>query len=166
MQSVRADHGKEIDILAIHPRKRGKKRKVHVEVKVAINPVGGLRAWGPSKYAKDELSERVRLLCEHKFVGLVDKKTRERTNRCLEEAVERVFGPGGYEKWLVVGKMHRKDTVEDVEGELAKHGVRLRLLGTIVDELLEGVEDGVHMDDVGRYLQIVHELSTKDNPTP
>lgn len=52
MHSVKTKHSKEIDILAIHPLEH---KRIHIEVKVAINPTRSLRAWSPAKYGNEDL---------------------------------------------------------------------------------------------------------------
>lgn len=148
-------YNKEIDILAIKPATG---EKVHVEVHVSIRPAGGLRAWGHKKYATEPLQQRIRCFCLSKFIGAVNKKDRELKKPCVEDKAKQVFNSNDYQKMLVVGKLHRTDPKNELETELAKHGVKLVLLEDILKDLIKNM-DKVYMDNAMRYLQIFSTLA-------
>lgn len=58
MTGVRVGYrGKEIDFLAVDIEND---RRVHVEVHASVSPLGRLRPWGPAKYSKWPLADRVK----------------------------------------------------------------------------------------------------------
>ena len=142
---------KEIDILAVDPITN---TKLHIEVKIAIKPVGGIRLWGAAKYAKEPLPDRIRDFCRGKFIGSVDKETRELKNRSVEEEAISVFGDKDYDKILVCGTLHLTDLPkEKLENELAKYEVKLIPITEILADLQQSLKV-TFMDDPRRYLQI------------
>lgn len=151
-------YNKEIDILAVKPATG---EKIHVEVHVSIRPAFGLRAWGDQQYAKEKLQQRIRYFCQNKFIGAVNKKDRKLKNRCIEDAVKKVFKSNSYEKMLVVGKLHRTDPKDELESELAKHGVKLVFLSDILKDMIEKMDE-VYMDNARRYLQIFSAFTDKE----
>lgn len=151
MNSIKLLHNKEIDILAMHPISG---LKLHVEVHVSIRPFGPLRAWSPAKYGKDPIPLRIRCLCENMFIGFLDRETRELRDRCVEEKVNEIFGIGEYERWLIVGVLHKRDPREELERELEKNGVKLKMIEEILVEMQVDMEKLIYMDNTRRYLQI------------
>ncbi len=142
---------KEIDILAVNPITNIKQ---HVEVKVAITPLGGLRLWGAAKYAKEPLPDRIRDFCQGKFIGSVNKETRELKNRSVEEEAISIFGDKDYDKILVCGKLDKTDLPkEKLETELTKYHVRLIPITEILVDLQQSLKI-TFMDHPRRYLQI------------
>lgn len=142
MNEIRTGNNKEIDILAMNPRTR---HKLHVEVHVSIDPVGGLRAKSPAKFGGDPLPERIRGFCLKKFSG-------------VEDEVKEKFGTDEYEKILIVGELHKTDPREEVEKELRKYCVKLVDMRVVLKEVLEELENKkkkVYMDDTRRYIQIL-----------
>ena len=157
-------YNKEIDILAINPV-TGKKS--HVEVHVSIRPAASLRAWAHIRYSKEPLEQRIRCFCLSKFIGAVDEKTKKLKKRkngteitCVEDKVKKLFNSDDYEKILVVGNLHRADQKDELEKELAKHGVRLVLLEKILQEMVTNM-DAIYMGNARRYLQILSTLNRK-----
>ncbi len=159
MHSVKAKHNKEIDILAIHPLTD---KRIHIEVKVAINPTGGLRAWGAAKHAKEDLPVRVKLFCQNKFVGKVNKDTRLLEDACIQDVVTENLGTSDYEKWLVFGAIDKGDTEEKLRKELKKNGVKLVLLKDVLRKMEARMTENVYMDDARRYLQIFWKFVTRE----
>ena len=143
-------YNKEIDILAMNPA-TGK--KLHVEVHVSIRPAGGLRAWGPKKYANEPLEQRIRDFCKSKFVGAVDKKERRLKNTCVEDTVKRIFNTKDYEKITVVGTLHKTDPENELKKELAKHGIKLVLIKDVLKDMTMKMDE-IYMDSARRYMQI------------
>lgn len=144
---------KEIDILAVNPRKR---KKLHVEVHVSIRPLGGFRAWSPARFAGEALPTRIKYFCQNKFVGALDKETRKLKNRCVEEKVREIFGSKKYGKMLVVGQLHKSDPEARFRKELKRHGVELVLMKDVLNEISEKMKEKkeIYMDSALRYLQI------------
>lgn len=151
MHSVKAKHNKEIDILAIHPLKD---KRVHIEVKVAIKPAGGLRAWSAARHASEDMTTRVKLFCQNKFVGKVNKDTRRLDDSCIQDVVTHNLGTTDYEKWLAFGALDKSDPEEKLREELNKNGVKLVLLRDLLQEMEAKMTQNVYMDDARRYLQI------------
>jgi hypothetical protein len=144
MNEIKASHGKEIDILAMHPQ-TGHKR--HVEVTVSIIPVGELRAQSPARCSGSPRNERIRDFYRKKFVG---------KNSCVERKVKEYFETAEYEKILVVGNLGKDNPIE-VEEELRKYRVKMVLLEDILKQVVEKMkkEKKVYMDSNGRYIQIL-----------
>ncbi len=159
MHSVKAKHNKEIDILAIHPLTD---KRIHIEVKVAINPTGGLRPWGAAKHASDGITMRVKLFCQNKFVGKVNKDTRRLEDSCIQDVVTKNLGTSDYEKWLVFGALDKSDPEEDLKEELSKNDVELVFLGDLLKEMEDRMTDNVYMDDPRRYHQIFWKLLPRE----
>lgn len=151
MNSVKLLHNKEIDILAMHP-KTG--HKVHVEVQVSIHPFAPFRAWSHVDYGRDPLPLRIRYFCENKFVGFLDKKTRDLKDRCIEELVKNIFGEGEYERWLIVGVLHKRDPRDKLKEALEENGVKLKTIKEILLDMQSHIEEHIYMDDTRRYIQI------------
>ena len=88
------------------------------------------------------------------FVGFLDRETRELRYRCIEGRGEEIFGTGEYGRWLVVGVLHKNDPKEELEKELKKNGVKLKLIKEILEEMQSRMEEHVYMDNARRYIQI------------
>jgi hypothetical protein len=156
---------KEIDVLALNPQSH---KKVHVEVHVSVRPLSALRAWSSAKYGSDPLPERIKWFYENKFIGRMDKETRQLKDRCIEEKAESIFGTSDYKRYLVVGTLHKNDPEEELRDSLTQLGVKLILMKDIIRELLDTSE--VYQDDTRRFLQIISQYiseikDTNSNPS-
>lgn len=149
--------GKEADFLAVEPKQR---MCVHVEVHVAVAPLGPFRPWGAAKYGKMPVEERVKLYHEDKFVGIVDKKELHLKNRCIEDKVREVFGTGDYEKWLVLGVLHKADSRQKLENEFLKYKVKVFFIEDILKEIRFR---GTAKDSTGRFLQLLAAQLTEES---
>jgi hypothetical protein len=147
---------KEIDILAYNPCTN---HRLHIEVRIAIKPLGGIRLWSAAKFAKESLPDRIRDFCQGKFIGSVNMKTRELKNKSVEEEVVTTFGDKDYDKMLVVGNLDKTDPKDDLENELAKYGVKLVLITDVLQDLVDNL-DKTYMDQPRRYLQIFNAFLT------
>lgn len=141
--------GKEIDFLAVNIEEG---RRVHVEVAVSVRPLGPLRPWSPAKYGEMPLEERVRLYYLKKFVGAIKEPTGELINRCIEEAAKRILLTSEYEKWLVLGELHKKDSEDELKQEFAKHGVNVIFFKDVLKEIQI---KGIAKYHTGRFLQLL-----------
>lgn len=140
--------GKEIDFLGINPQ-TGK--KVHVEVHASVFPVGPLRAWGPAKYGKKPASERVRHYHDDKFVGSTVEGTGELLNTAVSDKAEAKLGKD-YEKWLVLGALHKKDSEEELRKEFQDLGVKIFFMRDVLGQLRF---KGAARDSIGRFVQLL-----------
>jgi hypothetical protein len=150
MSDVKVGHrGKEIDFLAIHPSSN---RKVHIEVHASVFPLGPLRPWGPVKYGKLPVAERVKHYYNDKFVGITQEGTGELRNQCIQEAATGKLLNKTYERWLVLGRLHPKDSEEQIKHEFQKHGVTVYFL----KEILRNINFlGAARDSIGRFIQLM-----------
>ena len=148
--------GKEIDFLAVDASCG---RRVHVEVHVSVNPLGPLRPWSPARYGKMPLEDRVRYYYLDKFVGSVRKDTGELVNRCVEEKVREVFGSGDYERWLVLGELHRRDSKDRLVEEFGRHGVKVFFLRDVLKEIRIR---GIARKRTGRFIQLMASQLTEE----
>lgn len=150
MTGVRVGYrGKEIDFLAVDIEND---RRVHVEVHASVSPLGRLRPWGPAKYSKWPLADRVKYYYYDKFVGATKEGKKELLNRCIEEKVLEKFSGKNYEKWLVLAQLHPGDKPEDIKLQFKKHGVEVFFL----NEILEQIKlEGTAKDATGRFLQLL-----------
>ena len=150
LQGVEAGYrGKEIDFLAVDI---GNNRRVHVEVHASVRPLAPLRAWAPAKYGKMALNERVRHYHNEKFVGPTIEGTGELRNRCVEETAVRFLGDKNYEKWLVLGALHPKDSEDQLKREFEKYGVRVFFIRDILKQIkFRGAARGA----TGRFIQLL-----------
>jgi hypothetical protein len=147
--------GKEIDFLAVDIKND---RRLHVEVHASVFPVGCLRPWGPAKYSKMSLADRVKGYYHNKFIGETKEGKMEPSNHCIEEKVLEKFNSNkNYEKWLVLAKL-KDDKPKDIRREFKKHGVKVVFLTEILREIkLEGTAK----DATGRFLQLLASQLTK-----
>jgi hypothetical protein len=151
MTGVRVGYrGKEIDFLAVDIKND---RRIHVEVHASVSPVGRLRPWGPAKYSKWPLADRVKCYYDNKFIGATKEGKKEPFNQFIEEKVlEKFNGNKNYEKWLVLAQLHQDDKREDIKLEFKKHGVKVFFLTEILKQIkLEGTAK----DATGRFLQLL-----------
>jgi hypothetical protein len=148
--------GKEIDFLGINLTNN---KRVHVEVHAAVFPIGPLRPWGPARYGKMPLSERVRLYYYTRFVGAVKKSTGELINRCVEETASRLLGTKNYERWLVLLHLHPLDPEEQLRSEFSKHGVKVFSLKDVLKNIRI---EGAAKDQTGRFLQLLAATLTSE----
>lgn len=131
---------REIDTLASNP-KTGE--KLHVECKVATNPIGAVRLRGPMKYSKNPLAHRV------------EEFAREKFERVSGKAVE-LLGTRTYERILVLGRINsRYDDPESVTREFGKHDIRVVFFDAVVDELLNLLGERRTPDPAGLYVQLL-----------
>jgi len=149
--------GKEADFLAVDPKRN---KRVHVEVHAAVVPLGTFRPWGPAKYSKMPLKERVKLYYQNKFIGAVDKNKFCLINKCIEDKVIEVLGSKDYEKWLVLGTLHKKDSREEIEQEFLKHGVTIFFVKDILKQIRFR---GTAKDPTGRFLQLLAGQLTEES---
>jgi hypothetical protein len=149
--------GKEIDFLAVDVKRN---KRVHVEVRVAVIPLGPFRPWGPAKYSKMPLKERVKLYYEDKFVGVVSKKEFHLKNRCIQEKAAEVFNGKDYERWLVLGVLHKRDSKQELERGFLKHGVKIFFIQDILKEICF---EGTARDSTGRFLQLLAAQLTEES---
>lgn len=148
--------GKEVDFLTIRPSDES---KVHVEVHASVFPLGPLRPWGPAKYGKMPIDERVKHYYNEKFVGAIREGTGEILNRCVEETVEEKLGGREYERWLVLGALHKKDSEDQLRREFQKHGVKVLFIRDILKEIRL---KGAARDPTGRFLQLLASQMTDE----
>ena len=149
--------GKEADFLAVNPKRE---MCVHVEVRVAVFPLGRFRPWGPARYSRLPLKDRVKLYYEDKFIGVVDKKKLRLTNRCVESRVEEMLGTRDYEKWLVLGVLHENDSEQELKDEFRKYGVKVFLIKDILEQIHF---KGTAKDSTGRFLQLLAAQLTEES---
>jgi len=154
MNGVKAGYrGKEIDFLAINIGEEGHiNRRIHVEVHASVSPLGPLRPWSPAKYGKMSLKERVKFYYYDKFVGPTIEGSGELVNRCVENKVIEKLGMKEYEKWLILGKLHRKDSKEELIEEFNKYDVRVLFLEDILKEIRF---KGTARNRIGRFIQLL-----------
>jgi len=150
-------YGKEIDFLAVHPQR---KKRVHVEVHAAVIPLGLFRPWGPAKYSKLPLSERVRLYYENKFIGVVNKKDLHLKTECIKDKATGIFNSRDYEQWLILGVLHEKDSRQELEKEFLKHDVKIFFIQDILREIRF---EGTAKDSTGRFLQLLAAQLTEES---
>jgi len=118
----------------------------------SVRPLGPLRPWSPAKYGEMPLEERVRLYYLKKFVGAIREPTGELINRCIEEAAKRILLTSEYEKWLVLGELHKKDSEDELKQEFAKHGVNVIFFKDVLKEIQIR---GIAKYHTGRFLQLL-----------
>jgi hypothetical protein len=145
---VKSQGGKEIDFLAINPAEN---TRVHVEVHVGVFPLGPLRPWNPAKYGEWPLDKRVRLFYNKKFVGSLPEKAEKLRNRCVEKTVKEILGKN-YEKWLVLGTLHRRDNEDELKREFKRYGVKVFFMREILKDIRF---KGASSDSTGRFIQIL-----------
>lgn len=148
--------GKEIDFLAVDPRRD---KRVHVEVRAAVIPLGLFRPWGPVRYSKLPLSERVRLYYENKFVGVVSKKDRRLKNECIKEKASEIFDGKNYERWLVLGVLHEKEDRQELVKEFTKYHVKIFFIEGLLKEIRF---EGTAKDLTGRFIQLLASQLTEE----
>jgi hypothetical protein len=141
--------GKEIDFLAVDATGS---RRVHVETHISVKPLGPLRPWSPAKYGKVPIEDRVKYYYLDKFVGATKEETGELINRCVEETAKRVLGSEDYEKWLVLGELHKRDDEEKLREEFGKYGVKVFFFRDLLKELRF---KGTARDRTGRFIQLM-----------
>lgn len=152
---IKAGRGKEIDFLAIDINNR----RVHIEVHASVFPVGALRPWGPAKYGKLPLEERVKHYFNDKFVGATVEGTGELKNRCIQNTVAKILGSKNYDRWLVLGVLHKNDPEDKLKQEFEKHNVKVYL---IRDILRETKFKGTAKNHTGRFIQLLASQLTDD----
>jgi hypothetical protein len=146
MNGVGVPGGKEIDFLALNPKS---KKRVHVEVQVAVNPVGNLRPRKPAKSSDMPLNQRVELYFQNKFEGRLSKDDVLLDDTIKEKARE-LFGDCEYERWLILGKQN--ESLEKIREEFRKHGVEVHYM----DEVLSGTKlKGTPKGATARFLQVM-----------
>jgi len=150
MQGVKVGYrGKEIDFLAVDIKND---KRVHVEVHASVHPLGPLRPWGPAKYGKLKIEDRVKFYYYDKFRGATEEGTGKLINNRIKEMVLEKFCGKRYEKWLILAQPHHKDDPEKVRQEFKKHGVEVFFL----KEILEQIKlEGTARDQTGRLLQLL-----------
>jgi len=148
--------GKEIDFLAVNIANN---KRVHVEVHASVFPLGPLRPWSPAKYGKIPLQDRVKYYYLDKFIGPTKKGTGELINRRIEETAMRILGSDNYEKWLVLGALHKLDPEEQLIKEFKKYGVKVFFLRNILKEIRIG---GTAKDHTGRFIQLLASQLTNE----
>ncbi|MHA1834615.1 MAG: hypothetical protein ACTSV7_11590 [Candidatus Baldrarchaeia archaeon] len=141
--------GKEIDFLAVNIEND---KRVHVEVHASVFPLGPLRPWSPAKYGRMPVEDRVKYYYLDKFVGPTKEGTGELVNRCIEETVKRILKTDNYEKWLVLGALHKMDSEDQLKKEFDKHGVKVFFLKDILKEIQI---EGTARDRTGRFIQLL-----------
>jgi hypothetical protein len=141
--------GKEIDFLAVDVKND---KRIHVEVHASVSPLGPLRPWGPAKYGKLPIADRVRYYFYDKFVGATEEGTGRLLNRCVEKKALEKFDGKNYEKWLVLAQLHSKDNPEEIRQEFKKHGVEVFFLKGILEQIKL---KGAARDPTGRLLQLL-----------
>jgi hypothetical protein len=141
--------GKEIDFLAVDA---AGSRRVHVETHISVKPLGPLRPWGPARYGEMPIEDRVRYYYLDKFVGATKEGTGELINRCVEETARRILGSEDYEKWLVLGELHKMDDEEKLREEFSKYGVKLFFFRDLLKEIRFR---RMAKDRTGRFIQLI-----------
>ena len=86
------------------------------------------------------------------FVGAIEEPTGELINRCIEEAAKRILLTSEYEKWLVLGELHKKDSEDGLKQEFAKHGVNVIFFKDVLKEIQI---KGIAKYHTGRFLQLL-----------
>lgn len=148
--------GKEIDFLAVDPRSG---RRAHVEIHASVRPSGPLRPWGPLKYGKWPLKDRVRAYYYDKFIGAMKEGVEEPLNRCVERRASEVFGGKEYERWLILAQLHPKDDPDAIRQEFKKYKVEVFFLKDILKQMkLERMAK----DSIGRLLQLLASQLTEE----
>lgn len=141
--------GKEIDFLGIDIKNN---RRVHLEVHASVSPFGPLRPWAPAKYGKVELKERVKHYFNKKFVGSIATGTGELKNRCVKNTASKFLGSKNYEKWLVLGKLYKKDSEDQLKQEFEKYGVKVFFIRDILKQIKFRRPA---RDPTGRFIQLL-----------
>lgn len=145
--------GKEVDFLTLKLEDNGEvKNRVHIEVHASVSPLGPLRPWSPAKYNKMPIEDRVKYYYRTKFIGPTVEGTGELKNNCIEDLVINVFKFDSYEKWLVLGRIHKYDTKEGLVNEFQKYNVKVFFL----EDVLKRISfTGTARDRTGRFVQLL-----------
>lgn len=143
--------GKEIDFLAVNIADN---KRAHVEVHASVSPLGPLRPWSPAKYGRIPIQDRVKYYYLKKFVGSIKEGTGELINRSVEETARRVLGSDNYERWLVLGVLHKQDSKEQLVKEFKKYNVKVFFLIDILKEIINEIK-GTARDHTGRFIQLL-----------
>jgi hypothetical protein len=155
MNGVGVPGGKEIDFLALNPNSN---KRVHVEVQVAVNPVGNLRPWKDAEFSNMPLNQRVELYFQNKFEGRLHRKNRQLLDHSVKETATELFGTREYERWLILGKQN--ESPEEIRDEFRKHGVEVHY----VDEVLSGTKlKGTPKGATARFLQVMARFLTDES---
>jgi hypothetical protein len=143
------DPAEEIVFLAVDIANN---KRVHIEVHASVRPLAPLRAWGPAKYGKMPLVERAKYFYNDKFVGSTVEGTGNLRNRCVEETATKFLGSKNYEKWLVLGTLHQKDSEDQLVREFKKYGVRVFFIRDILKQIKFR---GTARNPTGRFIQLL-----------
>ena len=150
MSNVKVGYrGKEIDFLAVNPVTN---RRVHVEVHASVFPLAPLRAWRSAKFGKEPINERMRHYYNNKFIGATKEGSGKLLNRCVEYRAAEKLGSKDYERWLVLGKLHKRDSEDEIKKEFTKLGGEV----FFVKDILKNIQfKGAARESTGRFLQLL-----------
>lgn len=98
------------------------------------------------------LNERVKHYYNDKFVGSTVEGTGGLRNRCVENTATMFLCNKNYEKWLVLGKLHKKDCESQLKREFEKYGVRVFFIRDILKQIKFR---GTARDSTGRFIQLL-----------
>lgn len=96
------------------------------------------------------MTEQVKYYYLDKFLG----PTIESTGVLKNESIKKILKVlnNNYEKWLILGRLHKKDLKEELNGEFNKYDVKVYFLEDILKEISF---KGVARDRIGRFIQLL-----------